>query len=328
MFQSKIIKIDSSKATSYKNAYHTSFSFVLDPPISVMPANSIVFSLVSAFIPYSFYSINPNNQYLDVRETISGVSTLRTIVIPSGNYSAYDLAKTLTSMLNNKPTMTYTIIYNRTSNTYDISTSGTTSATFLFGSGTHRNTSCHKFLGIPADDVLINHIPVSTGLITMNDCYYLQIKSDLGESSNILTGDGNDSILEVIPVSDQPLNFISFYPFNPNKFLLHNTTLNLINISLLDNYNRELDLNGIPYQLTIKIDIIENESNNIAMGQGRGKELPSQTNLEYILKNPGSIDPPVPRNGLNVSDFVEYQLIQNMLRKLAKKSKNKHSKKI
>ena len=322
-FNSKILKIDSSKVTRYLNDYKTAFQFVLEPAISVHPNQSIVYSVVNVNIPYSFYSINSYNNYLEVDEKINNITTRRTIIIPSGNYSAYDFSKILMIALNNN-TITYSIQYNKNSNTYIMSISSPPTATsiFLFSTGPNKLKSIHKFLGIPTEDILINNVPFSTGLITMNDIYYFQLKSDIGLSDKIITADGNDGILEIIPINDQPLNFISFNPMNPNKFLLHNSTLNIITIGLFDNYNRMVDLNSIPFFITIKIDIIDNMENNILTSKGREIEESNMTNLEYIMKNPESIMRPSDQQPLNLSDMIEYNIIKEMLNKI-KNSKNK-----
>ena len=321
-FNSKILKIDSSKVSRYLNEYKTAFQFVIEPSISVHPNKSMVYSVVNVNIPYSFYSVNSNNNCLDVEEKINNITTRRTVVIPVGNYSAYDFSKIIMTVLN-KNTITYSIQYNKNSNTYyiSISTPQTATSIFLFSSGQNKLKSIHKFLGIPSEDILINNVPFSTGLITMNDIYYFQLKSDIGLSDNIITADGNDGILEIIPINDQPLNFISFNPINPNKFLLHNSTLNIITIALFDNYNRMVDLNNIPFFITIKIDIIDNMENNILTSKGRENEN-NMTNLEYIMMHPESIMKPSDQQPLNLSDMIEYNIIKEMLSKI-KNSKNK-----
>ena len=160
----------------------------------------------------------------------------------------------------NSPTFKYDISYNKINNTFLIKTVlSNTSSIFRFHSGPNASTSCHIFLGLPDLDTIINTDPFESGFITMNDIYYLQIRTDIGSSDNIVTSDGADGLLEIIPVSDQPLHFISYQPSNPSKFLLQSSTLYSINIALSDNKNRPVDLNGIPFLLTIRVDVIDSE---------------------------------------------------------------------
>ena len=322
MFKTKILKLDSSKARAYHNEEKTSFTFQLEQQISVTNAESIVYSLVSAYIPFSWYALNKYNQWLDVRETIGSVTTSRSVSIPEGNYSAVEFARTLMALLNTQ-TIKYDISYNRISNTFTIHTLlPNTSALFLFHSGTHAKLSCHGFLGLPDSDVIINSEPFQTGLITMNEIYYLQIRTDIGASDNFVTGDGCDGLLDIVPVSDQPLHFISYNPITPSKFLLQSNTLSTINIALTDNKNRVVDLNGIPYLLTIRIDIVDSEEHRVAVATGREAldGNPEKTNLEWFIENPELVNPAPP---LNLGDLVEYSEIKRMLSGL-KKSKRKN----
>ena len=112
MFKTKLLKLDSSKARVYYNAEKTSFQFQLEQAISVTNAESIVYSLLSAYIPYSFYSVNSQNNWLDIEEAIGTTKTTRSLEIPHGNYSAIDFARTLMGLLN-KVTFKYEILYNK-----------------------------------------------------------------------------------------------------------------------------------------------------------------------------------------------------------------------
>ena len=323
MFKTKILKLDSSKATKYYNEQKTVFEFALENPISVTSSESIVYSLISAYIPYSFYSVNANNHFLDVKENINNIITMRTIQIPNGNYSAVEYSRLLMSLLNTA-TISYSIVYNKNNNTFTISTvAASTSSIFLFETGPNHINSCHSFVGFPKLDTVINHDNFQSGMINMNDLYYFQIHTDIGSSNNLLTSDNTDGLLDIVPCSDSPLNFISYNPINPSKFLLHSNTLNNIRIGLTDNMNRVIDLNGIPYLLTIRIDIVDSEEHKIAVAQGREQlDLNSnKTNLEIFMRNPEMVNKVTPQNPLNLSDMIEYQLVKNMLKKIKKSKK-------
>jgi hypothetical protein len=289
---------------------------------------SILYSLISATIPYTFYGLNKFNDKLDVRETIAGVvKPVRTISIPHGNYDAYSFAKKLTSLLNTA-TIEYAITYSKISNKFIIYTvKPGTSAEFLFTSGPNKKIHCHSFLGFPDDfDVIINTQPLETGMITMNDIYHLQIKSDLG-NQNVITSDSIDNILDIIPITPSPMSFIYYSPNVPTKYLLSQSNLQSVKIELTDNMNRPIDLNGIPFVINIKVEVVKNHDINISNGYDpRTKqydELPSEeTALERIQANPGIIDRPNPYSS---KDYIEYEIIQKMLSELehSKKSKNK-----
>jgi hypothetical protein len=191
-------------------------------------------------------------------------------------------------------------------------------------------------MGFPNVDTIITSSGVLSGCVTMNDIYYFQIKSDLGDANIFITGDGYDSLLEVIPVSAEPLAFVSYAPFVPNKFIVHNNSINAIRISLIDNYGRDVNLNGIPFLLSIKIDIISPQEAGVTRSMGRNAEgkteqiIPDQekNNLQLIQENPGLIMRPRQQgNGLNMNDLIEYNLIQQMLAKEKRKEQKKKPKK-
>ena len=327
-YQSKILKIDSSKASIYYNQFKTSFSFNVSPPISVSNDQVLIYSLTNAWIPYSFYAVNKYNQYLDVSETINGIVTNRTVIFPAGNYSAYDWSKTFTTYMTTS-TIIYSVSYNRNNNRYTISTGPNTSSRFLLGSGPNASISCNKLLGLDKVDTLINNVGLLSGLVTMNDIYYFQIKTNIGDSASFITADESDSILEIIPVSSEPLSFISYAPFQPNKFFLHSNSLTEIRIGLVDNYGRDVNLSNIPFMLTIKIDVIDPAEAGFSNSKGRGDEMvpdEQKTNLELILENPGLINKATPTNTnseININDLIEYNLINQMLNKVRRKKKSK-----
>lgn len=193
MFRTKILQIDSSKAKKYYNDEGTAFSFQLETPISVTSAESIVYSLVSAYIPYSFYSVNGNNNWLDIKEEQTGPNALptsvRSVQIPDGNYSAFEFGRVLLALLNTG-SVKYEVTYNKNSNTFLITVVSTAwRSTFLFETGEHASRSIHTFLGCPVVDIAFTQVPKQTGLVTMNDLYYFQIRTDIGSSDNFMTGD-------------------------------------------------------------------------------------------------------------------------------------------
>jgi len=201
------LKIDSSNVSSYYNTYKTSFLYQLSESISCVNGESILYSLISATIPYSFYGLNKYNNMLDVQETISGVEIIRNISIPYGNYDAISFLKVLIQLLNTSHYI-YSIIYNKINNKFNIkiNTIGVKSL-FLFGTGPNKECACFAFLGLPQSDIEIDNDYFETGMITMNDIYHLQIKTDLG-SQNVITSDSVDNILQVIPIIPNPLFFL------------------------------------------------------------------------------------------------------------------------
>jgi hypothetical protein len=302
-FQSKIIKIDSSKAQEYLNEYHTSFLYRFDE-LRCELNESFVYSLISCNIPYSFYSCNQDNNYLDIQETKNGVISTVHIQISEGNYNSYEFSKELMTKLNDN-TIHYNIIYNKIKNKYqfNITTVGC-SAIFLFNTGQHNGISCKSFLGFDMEDINItNNITESTNCITMNDVIYLQIKSDLGEN-NMVMSTNDDHILEIIPITSQIYTTIAYKPTEINKYLMHDKQISHINISLQDNHGFEINLNKIPYYMTIKLEVINNNENNIPYNLNPRED---KTNLDMIKEQPDLIDKASEQKPITMNDHLDHE---------------------
>lgn len=345
----KLLKIESSSATQYFNDSKTSFLYSLSEPIICLPGESIIYSLVSATIPYSYYTLNKYNQYLDIQETVDNVQKpVKTYAIPAGNYDAITFAKQLSIILNVDVSIQYSITYNKVNNRFTINTTKpNTTSKFLFGTGINADTSCHSFLGCPKQDINITNQPALTGMISMSDIYHLQIKTDLG-SQNVITSDSADNILEVVPITNSPLSFIYHSPYTLTKYLLSASVLYAIKVELTDNYGREVNLNGIPYIINIRIDVIKNDDYEIPTGKDyrTHESVMDQTPLQRILENPGIINKPTSSDELfkqslkttlnpsgfnepplSVQNMIEYNLIINMLKDLEKKKTKQKDKK-
>ena len=321
-----LLKIDSSTSQTYYNSYKTAFLYTLSEAISVTGGHSIIYSLISATIPYSFYGLNKYNNMLDLKETLGGVELgVRSIAIPFGNYDAISFSKVLMQYLNTT-TVKYLVNYNKISNKFQIKTvTVDLVSTFLFDTGINKVNSCFSFVGCPKNtDVIFNNEYIETGMITMNDIYHLQIKSDLG-SQNVITSDSVDNILEIIPINNNPLGFIHHTPYIQTKYLLSQTNLQNIRIELTDNYNRPIDLNGIPFLLNIKCEIIKNTVYDVPTGVDPRQSSTSsnaieQTPLERIIENSSIIDRPSP---IDLNSLVEINIIQKMIQELSMKKKTK-----
>jgi hypothetical protein len=103
---SRVIYINSSDATTTFNNNESDFDFTLEEPIVVPEHHSILMSVYSAEIPYSFYNfVDGKNTRLDYVITVAGtpanydangkVTGYSTLTLPQGNYTATQLASYL-----------------------------------------------------------------------------------------------------------------------------------------------------------------------------------------------------------------------------------------
>jgi hypothetical protein len=244
---------------------------------------------------------------LDITETIAGITTTYFVTIAEGNYNCYEYAKEVMSLIN-KASIQYEIRYNKIQNkfTFQIITPNCLS-TFLFGTGTHIDNNCREFLGFDADDVhLTDEVIIdSDNCVVMNNIYYLQLKSDLG--NHMVMSDNSDNIFEIIPISPSPYSFITYNPVEINKYLTNEKQIAHINITLLDNHGDDLNLNNIPFYLTIKLEVVSNDSFNIPYSKGGREE---KTNLEMLTEDPDIIDKAQPQEQITLNDKKEFDQAQ------------------
>ena len=79
---------------AYQSISDTEKRFLLEYPIVAHPGNSLLIQLTDFEIPFCWYTINSSNNTV-VFNTGSDI----TVTIPEGNYSAKELAETLTALM-------------------------------------------------------------------------------------------------------------------------------------------------------------------------------------------------------------------------------------
>ena len=136
----------------------------------------------------------------------------------------------------------------------------------------------------------------------------MQLITDL-DTTTTLISDGFDGILETINIPSQPFSILQHTPIEINRYLLPQKTLKSINISLLDNSNNEINLNGLPFYCVIKIEIINNADYRLPISTSRDRTDEQQ----YMPSNAINVPRPI-----NISDLIDYNNITRMLNKINK----------
>ena len=312
---SQIIKIDSSKGENY-NEFLTSFNYKLSDSIDCDNNEVIKYNLISCSIPYSFYAVNSYNDMLDLIEICNGITVHRSIRVEHGNYSTTEFMKQIMLELNanNVNRLIYTITYLKASNKYTISIING-GAVMLFKTGANAKRSINRFLGFSNDDdvtISPTHTVISDQCVIMSDIYYLQLRTDLG-SQTMLMSDGSDYILEIIPISSQPYGFIQHIPVQRHQYNLSHRSLNSIKIELIDNNNHILDLNNIPFIIMLNVEIWH-EHNIYDDPREHDK-----TNLQIFDENPYLLDKQIVTTQPNLEEYNNYtnfMQLQKYIKKL------------
>jgi hypothetical protein len=267
------VYIDSSERVSGTD------SAFLSKPILINTGNtydSVVVNQVS--IPKSWYNVPALYNYFDLVE--NGVPI--TITLPPGNYNRITLALVLPSLmtaasLNGK---TYTMTYPNTAQVAD--TGKYTFSYAPFGGGDNisidvNDVSMFQQLGFSQNSS--NSFDDITGTLTSTNVINFQIINSIFITSDMCVEEGYLQELHNVGTS-QSNAYIFFQQVNfdlTSKQLLTNTS-NSWSFSLIDEFEREIDLNGVPWEMSL---ILYNRSDTHQIH----RELLKIENFEKMLEN-------------------------------------------
>ena len=259
---SRVIYINSKDATSIMGNNRSDFDFTLEEPIVVPPHHNILLSVYSAEIPFSFYIFrNGVNCKLDfaitafnapatytaagfLDTTTPGAGTLQ---IPEGNYNAVELALLLTNGI-----VGLECLYDPNKLKFYGYTNPNPG---VAGPGIDNNLA-GPFLTSPewflySDDV---------GDLT-NSVRSLFMRTNLSTTSILDShiGGGFSNILTRVPIKVQPGQILNIDPVNGDvhKLLLKLKTITNISIRLTNQKNETIDLNGLDFDVSLKLEFIE-----------------------------------------------------------------------
>lgn len=251
---SKQINLNSSSAVISNGTKNSVFTFKLNGTvIKDKHVKYRTISVVHAEIPISYYVVNSNNNQLSI--TVLGVTTVYTLT--NGNYNASTFKTMLLGLLGSTFNMSLnssTGIYTITNTTNNFTINSTSTCYRLMGfavSTSYTSTSLSLTLPYPCNFLGINRYNIkSTVLTTTNLCSY---------------SNGRNNILVTIPVTNAQNGLVTYTNVSNFKSLLTNDQVDFFDISITDEYNNEIDFNGIDVFITLQIDSyrdspIENES--------------------------------------------------------------------
>jgi hypothetical protein len=237
MAESYQIYLNSKYATSY---FNNTYKFSLNT-LEIDEGHYIYLSIVHVSIPYSFYNVHENNNRLEYISNNLGY----VINIPVSNYNINQLISYLSSAM-----PSFTITYSNKTNKITFKHS-TYDFTILSSS------TCYRILGFDENK---SYTSYGTILVSSN-CINLMTINSIFLLSNLLTYNisssipNSQNILCQIPVDNGPNSLIHYYNkngFRTNLFLKY---INDISLRLVDEYNNDINLNGLHFRVTIQLDI-------------------------------------------------------------------------
>jgi hypothetical protein len=214
------------------------------PVIEIPDGHHIYLSLQNATIPYSFYSISSFDNTF-----IFGLvgSPPTTYVVEPGNYNI----KQLIDVIGLAMGVSYTITYN--SITGKVLITHTTNNFTIYASTINHTLGFSKTTNTTSTGNSLN----GRDCVNVNQIRALNIEINFPTYNVNIAQAYNQNILATIPVYVAPYSIITYE--NPNNFRtnLYVNKLDQIQIRILDNENRLIDMNGINYQMTLQLDCVK-----------------------------------------------------------------------
>lgn len=256
-----VIHLDSRTGQQLQSGLTTNFLYSLKEPVIVPDHMNLLLSLQTATIPYSFYNVGNHNNIFKFE--ISGVTSL-TFDLPlvNGNYSANGLLNLLKTHLQTDASITTAIItYSRETLKFSFSYDGSATSVKILGTSTAR-----ELIGLKeGTDIVFTTYPaagfLSPNAIDLNDSIHgLYIRQNLATKGTLDTEQGTFSnILARIPITTNAGGIIFYNPSNIHETMISVPMIQTIGIRLTDDKHRSIDLNGLNFQISLKVAYIHKE---------------------------------------------------------------------
>jgi hypothetical protein len=214
------------------------------PVISIPDGHHIYLSLQNASIPYSFYSITSFDNTF-IFGLVAGPTT--TYYVEPGNYTINQLISQIQAAMGASYAVTYSSITSKILITHSTSNFIIYASTFnhIIGFSKTTNTTSAANLLYGRDCINLNQIRAINVEINF-PTYNVNIAQPY-----------NQNILATIPVYVAPFSIITYTNTNNFRTNLYVNKLDQIQIRLLDNESRLIDMNGIQYQMTLQLDCVK-----------------------------------------------------------------------
>jgi hypothetical protein len=254
-----VIHLDSgsSRVQQLETGLTTNFLYVLKEPILVPDHMNLLLSLHTATIPYSFYNVGSHNNL--IRFVLDGVN--KDLTLESGNYSAFSLLNNIKNFLEAEASITtFHISYTRETLKFKMGFEG--SATTLTIS---TDSTALELIGFPNGGTIPKSSTTritSVNAIDLNDAIHgLFVRQNLATKGTLDTNEGTFSnILARLPITTNAGGIIFYTPSsNQHETMVSLPIIQTIGIRLTDDRHRSINLNGLHFQLSLKVSFIHKE---------------------------------------------------------------------
>lgn len=260
-----VIHLDSRKGQQLETNLTTNFTYTLKEPLLVPDHMNLLLSLHTATIPYSFYNVGSHNNRISFTITTTE-PFLHDLDLPSGNYSATGLGNAIKSFLENvsvsgvsNAISVFSFSYSRETLKYSMGFAGDASEIVINSTG-----SGNDLIGVVGSKTIPKSSTkglISENAIDLNDSIHgLYVRQNIATKGTLDTEEGIFSnILARIPITTNAGGII-FYQQEPHETMISIPMIQTIGIRLTDDKHRSINLNGLHFQLSLKISFIHKET--------------------------------------------------------------------
>ena len=214
------------------------------PVIEIPDGHHIYLSLQNANIPYSFYSITSFDNTF-IFGLVAGPAT--TYYVEPGNYTITQLIGVIQAAMGASYTITYSSITSKLLITHSTSNFIIYASTINHALGFSKTT----------DTESTANLLYSRDCVNVNQIRALNIEINFPTYNVNIAQAYNQNILATIPVYVAPFSIITYTNNNNFRTNLYVNKLDQIQIRILDNENRLVDMNGVQYQMTLQLDCVK-----------------------------------------------------------------------
>lgn len=214
------------------------------PLIEAPLQHTIYLSVQHLVIPYSFYNIDSNNNFLNYI-IYDSIPTTHNIFIETGNYNPYQLINVLKNNMQD-----FTITYDSIKNKFTFTNS-------LYEFGFLNTSTCLRLIGFGDTSLSINKTITSINSINLQSHHCVCVQSNLLTGSINSANKYESNIICSIPVDKPPFSMITYINHNNLKYNLFNNVISTMRLRLTDQNNNLIDLNGCNWSCTVQLEIIK-----------------------------------------------------------------------
>jgi hypothetical protein len=273
---------------------------LIKPIVLSNPNNYFEVALLCCQVPFAWHMLRPPNN--TIYYTVNSTNT--SFILDQGSYTILTLLSSIEKYLNGLYTgSTFTFSFN----------SDTQYASFILSSSTityfkisfSLNSLLCRMLGYQTDIIFTNITPsISSQQVNVSQAKNLYVRSSTLQISNsyesISASNSMSNILEVIPLTTGPNNYITFMANNLLFNKISNNLINIITINLSDDENAYGDIIPLLLNWTFSLRIREMQDTTI----DHTGELPQQQE---------PIKPPPPQQEKVLPEITDLQKIKEKL---------------